>query len=160
MLDMLRHDDALECEAGVVRLFGAGDIATQGMLGGWAGPEEGHNWNDGQEAALMLAISQPSRRLQLHLLGEPYVTRARPVQDLTVYGNGYRLGAQRMTARVDTAVTITLEPEWWFTRGHRVVMRLAFNLPMSVRPKDISDGPDGRELGFCFRSLCLRELAD
>ena len=39
-------------------------------------------------------------------------------------------------------------------------MRLSFYLPNSSRPKDIADGVDGRELGFCFRSLCLRAVPD
>ena len=51
-----------------------------------------------------------------------------------------------------------LEPEWWFTRGTRSVMRLLFYLPHSARPKDLNDGQDGREIGFCFRSICMRQL--
>ena len=54
---------------------------------------------------------------------------------------------------------VALEPEWWLERGSKAVMRLMLHLPHSVRPKDINDGQDGRELAFCCRSLCLRPIA-
>jgi hypothetical protein len=128
------------------------------MVSGWSAPEEGHNWNDGLEAAYCIAIRPPLGRFGLVLMGEPYVTRARPVQELTMFANGWRVAAWRMTARIETVLSVPLEPEWWFQRGSRSVMRLLFHLPHSVRPQDINDGPDGRELGFCFRSICLRHL--
>lgn len=157
MLDMVRRDNALDCELGVVRLFGGADLGTQGMISGWAGPEAGHTWNDGVEAVLALSLRPPVGRTVLLIGGEPYVNRVRPMQELTVFGNGYRIGLWRMTARVETTLAILLEPEWWFVRGQRAAMRLSFCLPNSSRPKDLADGIDGRELGFCFRSLCLRE---
>jgi hypothetical protein len=160
VLDMVRRDNALDCELGVVRLFGAADLGTQGMLSGWSGPEDGHTWNDGVEATYLLAMRPPVGRTVLLVGGEPYVSRARPVQELTVFGNGYRIQMWRMTARVETTLVIPLEPEWWFQRGQRAIMRLSFYLPNSSRPKDIADGVDGRELGFCFRSLCLRAVPD
>jgi hypothetical protein len=158
VLDVLRSESALDCEPGVARLFGLADIATQGLLTGWAGPEEGHNWNDGLEAEMTLSLRHPGRRMQLCLIGEPYVTRAHPRQDMTVHGNGFRVGFVRLTSRAEVALRFALEPEWWFLRGGRAVLRLAFALPHSIAPKDLSDGPDGRTLGFCFRSLCLRDL--
>ena len=159
MLDMSRRESFLECEPGVIRLFGAADIGTAGMLMGWSQPEDGHNWNDGVEAVYALTVRPPVTRLSLALMGEPYVTRARPVQDITLYGNGLRLGHWRLTARVETALMVALEPEWWLARGSKALMRLALHLPGSVRPADINDGPDGRELAFCCRSLCLRPIA-
>jgi hypothetical protein len=157
-LDTLQRDTALDCEPGVIRLFGAADIGNRGMVSGWSSPEEGHTWNDGIEAIYCISVRPPLARFGLIVTGEPYVTRARPAQELTLFGNGWRIAAWRMTARIDTALTVTLEPEWWFTRGSRSVMRLLFYLPNSARPKDLNDGQDGREIGFCFRSICLRQI--
>jgi hypothetical protein len=158
VLDFVHRDTYLDCEPGVMRLFGDADIGGAGLIHGWSHPEEGHNWNDGMEAAYAIEVPPPPVRLLLVLMGEPYVTRARPVQELTLFGNGYRLAFWRMTARVETVLAVPLEPEWWLRRGARMRMRLLFHLPGSVRPKDLNDGQDGRELGFCFRSLCLRPL--
>lgn len=158
MLDFVHRDTALECEPGVTRLFGEADIGSQGMVDGWAMPEEGHNWNDGLEAVYAIAVRPPVPRLQLVLSGEPYVTRARPIQELTLFGNGFRLAFWRMTARVETLLDVALEPEWWHIRGQVARMRLLLHLPLSVRPKEINDGQDGRELGFCCRSICLRPV--
>jgi hypothetical protein len=158
MLDVIQRDAILDCEPGVIRLFGDADIGNQGMICGWSGPEEGHNWNDGLEAAYCISVRPPLGRYALILMGEPYITRARPIQEMTLFANGWRVAAWRMTARIETVLSVPLEPEWWFTRGNRFVMKLLFHLPHSVRPKDINDGQDGREIGFCFRSLCLRQL--
>jgi hypothetical protein len=159
MLDMTKRDSILDCEPGVIRLFGAADIGTKGLLSGWSGPEEGHTWNAGVEAAYALAVKPPVTRLLLTLMGEPYITRARPVQEMTLFGNGYRLGFWRMSARVETVLQVVLEPEWWLERGSRATMRLLLHMPHCVRPKDINDGQDGRELAFCARSLSLRPIA-
>lgn len=155
-----RRRGALDCELGVVRLFGTADIGTGGQVAGWADPEDGHLWNDGREATLLLAVRAPVSRLLLLLGGEPYVTRARPAQEVTLFGNGLRIGYWRLTQRAETTLAVPLEPEWWLRRGARALMRLSLHLPHSTRPRDVADGPDGRELGFCFRSICLQPLPD
>ncbi len=155
-----RGGSALECEPGVVRLFELADIGPFGQLAGWGEPEDGHVWNDGQEATLLIAVPAPAPRLLLMLGGEPYVSRVRPAQEVTLFGNGLRIGYWRLMQRAETTLAVPLEPEWWLRRGARALMRLGLHLPNSARPTDIADGPDGRELGFCFRSICLRPLAD
>ena len=155
-----RGGAALDCEPAVVRLFGIADIGTQGQLSGWGQPEDGHVWNDGQEATLLIAVPAPPPRLLLLLGGEPYVSRLRPAQEVTLFGNGLRIGFWRLTQRAPVTLSAPLEPEWWLRRGARAVMRLGLHLPNSARPLDIADGPDGRELGFCLRTICLRPLAD
>ena len=148
------------CEPGVVRLFGTADIGARGQIAGWGEPEDGHVWNDGHEATLLIAVPVPAPRLLLLIGGEPYISRIRPAQEVTLFANGLRIGFWRLSQRADTTLSVTLEPEWWLRRGGRAVMRFGLHLPNSVRPKDIADGPDGRELGFCFRSICLQPLAD
>ncbi len=158
VLDMVQRDTALDCEVGVIRLFGAADIGIRGMVAGWSMPEEGHVWNDGLEAVYLLCVRPPLARFRLSVMGEPYVTRARPYQELTLFGNGFRFASWRMTARIETVLNVDVESEWWFNRGTRAILKLLFHLPNSARPKDLNDGQDGRELGFCFRSICLRQL--
>jgi hypothetical protein len=158
MLDIVQLQGALECEAGVIRLFGAADIGMRGLLSGWSDPEEGHSWNDGPETVLAISVRPPLERFSLVVTGEPYVTRGRPLQDVTLYGNGHRLDFWRLANRSETPLTVILEPEWWFVRNRLANMTLRFHLPSSARPKELNDGQDGREIGFCFRSICLRLL--
>lgn len=158
MLDTIQRDGALECEPGVIRLFGAADIRSRGMVSGWSQPEDGHTWNDGLEAVYAIKVLPPVARFGLIVMGEPYVSRVRPIQELTLYGNGYRVAFWRLNGRTETALTSVLEREWWFEREGYATMRLMFHLPNSARPKDLNDGQDGREIGFCFRSICLRPL--
>ncbi len=158
VLDMVREHLPLHCEPGVVRLFGVADIGMAGLQAGWSQPEDGHTWNDGAEAALKLTTLARPGTMLLVLTGEPYVSRARPMQEMTLFGNGFRLAGWRMTQRIEITRQIRLEPEWWLDRGGHAVMNLVICLPNSARPKDLADGPDGRELGFCFRTLCLRPL--
>lgn len=140
----------------MVRSFGIADIGVRGQVSGWGEPEDGHVWNDGPEATLLIAVPAPPARLLLLLGGEPYVSRLRPAQEITLFGNGLRIGYWRLAQRVETTLSAALEPEWWLRRGTHAVMRLGLHLPHSARPRDIADGADGRELGFCFRSICLR----
>jgi len=158
MLDTMHRDTALDFEPGVIRLFGEADIGQRGMISGWSQPEAGHAWNDGQEAVYQIAVRPPIGRFDLTILGEPYISRARPFQEMTLFGNGYRIASWRMRARTETRLNVTLEPEWWFTRNRRHVMKLLFHMPTSARPNDLNDGQDGRELCFCFRSIYLRRL--
>jgi len=150
----------LLCEPGVVRLFGAVDIGRQGQVEGWAEPEEGHVWNDGAAASLLLAVPAPPPRLLLMLGGEPYVTRVRPAQEVTLFGNGLRLRHWRLTQRASVPLEVEIEPEWWLRRGRRALMRLDFHMPHCLRPRDAADGPDGRELALCLRTISLTPLPD
>lgn len=150
----------LECEPGVVRLFGAADIGTRGQIDGWAEPEDGHVWNNGLEATLLIGVPARSPRLLLSIAGEPYVTRIRPAQEVTLFGNGLRIGFWRLSQRREVTLSVPLEPEWWLRRGRLALMQLGFHLPLSMRPRDAADGPDEREIGLCLRSICLRPLPD
>jgi hypothetical protein len=62
-----------------------------------------------------------------------------------------------MSAGMDHRLSFTLQPHWWMRNGRRWTMNLLFHLPHSVRPCDIDLSDDRRELGFAFRSICLRE---
>lgn len=150
-------DAALECEPGVMRLFGLTDIGTQGLNSGYAYPEYGHNWNEGVDATLMLAVRGEIGATTLTIEGEPFVTRSQTLQEVTVYVNGHRAAFWRLSRRTDHSLRIPIEPEWWFPRNGWSALKVVFHLPYSVRPVDIGEGEDGREMGFCFRSLLLEQ---
>jgi hypothetical protein len=148
----------LECDPGVIRLFGLTDIKSRGCRRGFADPEYGHNWNHGFDPTLVLSVEGEIGAATLVIGGEPFVTRSQPVQDLTVYVNGYRAGFWRLVDNTNYSLRIEIEPEWWFLRDARAILKVVFHLPNSVRPGDIGEGEDGRELGFCFRTLLLEPL--
>src|SRR5450756_229677 len=95
--------DLLECQPGVIRLFGIADIGQRGLSGGWAFPEEGHTWNEGYDAALAISMPVPPLGCTLRIEGEPYVSRQQPVQDITIYANGHRGGFWRLSDRGEFA---------------------------------------------------------
>ncbi len=147
----------LECRLGTVRLFSTADLRTLGMGLGWADPEEGHTWNDGIDTEYSIAIASPPAVLTLEIIGTPFIVAARPRQELSVFGNGQLAGTHVMSAGMDHRLSFTLQPHWWMRNGRRWTMNLLFHLPHSVRPCDIDLSDDRRELGFAFRSICLRE---
>ncbi len=148
---------ALECEPGVMRLFGLADIRTQGLASGYAYPEYGHNWNEGVDPTLVLGAKGDIGAAALIVEGEPFVTRSQPSQEMTVYLNGHRAAFWRLSRRAEYSLRINIEQEWWFPRNGWSVLKVVFHLPNSVRPVDIGEGEDGREMGFCFRSLLLEQ---
>ena len=148
---------ALECEPGVMRLFGLSDIGTRGLISGYAHPEYGHNWNEGIDPTLVLAVEGKISAAMLTIEGEPFVSRLQPLQELTVYVNGHRAAFWRLSRRTDHSLRFAVEPEWWLPRNGWSVLKLVFHLPNSVRPVDVGEGEDGREMGFCFRSLLLEQ---
>jgi len=154
-----KASNLLECQTGVIRLFGIADIGQRGLLSGWAFPEEGHTWNEGYDAALSISVSAAPAPCMLLIEGEPYVSRQQPVQDITIYANGHRGGFWRMSERTEFALLMPIEPEWWFARGNIWTLKLVFHLPNSIRPVDIGDGEDGREIGFCFRTFQISKAA-
>jgi hypothetical protein len=142
-------------DIGLVRCFGSGDIAGAGLGRGWAAPEESHCWNDGPDALLTLATARAERLAALVIEGAPLIVPARRRQDLTLYGNGLRLGFWRFSEPRTAQLEVLIEPWHWRRRGEFHVLALAFHLPDSLRLSSIEPNGDDRELGFCFRTLAL-----
>ena len=147
----------LRIEPGVIRLFSKGDIGARGLLSGWAAPEEGHTWNDGIETAVLLEAEVPEGPVTIVIEGTPYLYGQVSHQDVTLFANGYRVGFWRLTERRQIALTARIEPEQWFMRNGKASLRLVFNIPESIRPKELGDGADGRELGFAFCTIHIAE---
>lgn len=156
----LTPSPALRIEYGIIRLFGKGDISSRGLVSGWAAPEEGHTWNDGLDATVMIEASVPTVPVTVAAEGVPYLFSDTDRQEITLYANGYRVGFWRLTERRQATLTARVEPEQWFSRRGLGYLSLTWHMPGSLRPSDLGDGADGRILGFAFRTFCLAEIRD
>lgn len=156
----LRRLSMLWLQPGETRHFGTEDIGHAGLVGGWAGAEPGHAWNDGFDATLRIATDRADQPMLLMLAAEPYVTRQNPNQDVTVYANGARAGFWRLTIREVAQMPIWIDPSWWTTQGSHAELRLVVFLPQSVSPRELGDGEDMRLLGLSFRSLTLVPVSE
>ena len=94
--------------------------------------------------------------LMLAVEGEPYVSRTAPVQSITLFANGRRVSAWWLRARAPTVLRAAIDPDLFLVRRSRALLNLTFGLPNAVAPYDAGDGPDERQLAFCFRTICLR----
>lgn len=152
---------SLRVDPGIIRLFGKADIANRGLISGWAAPEEGHTWNDGLEAVQSLeAVQPPAGAVTLTVEGVPYVFGEARRQDITLYANGYRVGFWRMPERRVATLVARIEPEQWVVRRGLAYLNLTWHLPDSMRPADLGDGADGRNIGFAFRTLLIADAKD
>jgi hypothetical protein len=143
----------LSCTADVTRVFGWADINESGLVRGWASPEDSHTWNNGTDAELDLAIGQVNGPMTMTITGHPFVKPQHPLQSITVYANGYRLGFWRLKTEEVAYLTIVVQPEHWLRRRGHFVMNLVFSMLESVVPSEIGVGTDMREIGFCFNSI-------
>ena len=151
----------LQVELAKPRMFGKADIGEQGLVRGWAVPEDGHTWNDGLEAVLSLeAPHQPLNAVTLAVDGIPYVFGEAQRQELTLYANGSYVGFWRFTQRQLVVIEARIESEQWVIRRGLAYLTLTWLMPGSSRPKEIGDGSDNRMLGFAFRSLCITNQKD
>jgi hypothetical protein len=145
----------LSLQPAVARAFGVEDIADAGLLAGWASSEPGHAWNDGVDATLLVATRHRPGPCDLVIEAEPYITRQNPVQEITLFANGARVGFWRLSQRQVVRMTAWIDPQWWRETHDRAALRLVFHMPQSVCPTEIGDGCDLRQLGFSFRSIVL-----
>jgi hypothetical protein len=150
---MASSGTTMKCELNTPYRVGTEGIGGRGMVAGWASPETGHNWNEGFEAVLLLSTSGMTGPTMLVVEGTPYITDVQPAQDLTVYVNGHYAGFFRLTQSDDSELRVNIEPECWFHRNDAAVLKVVSHLPNSIRPIDVGDGRDRRQLGFSFHSL-------
>jgi hypothetical protein len=152
----LSPDKFLALEIGVPRRFGLADIGPEQLRGGWSPPEAAHNWNDGYEAELTLAISAlPDAVCTLSIEGRPHLAGSIARQDVTLFFNGRRLAFWRLDRLDGYTLRADIEPEYFLRRHGGGFGKCAFHLPDSVRPCDVSAVADARRLGFCFQTLTL-----
>jgi hypothetical protein len=146
-------------DAGVSRVFGNGDIANEGMLSGWAVPEDTHNWNDGVEATFRLAVKASGGAFELLVEGAPLIDKKYPKQEITLYVNGFRVGYWNLDDRKPQILTSFLEPEQIFWRGELGYAKCVWHMPNAVRLSEVQDSTDSRQLAFCFHSITMRAVS-
>jgi hypothetical protein len=151
------RDNMLAYEAGVIRFFGKNDIGTNGLLKGWAKPEDMHAWNDGQVAELLLSNETAGDVSLIVIEGQAYVNSQAPFQDITMFANGLFVGFWRLREgdsgkhRIEAEVGADLGVSYAGTG----ILRLTFLMPLSIRPSELGVGDDHRQLAFCFHSLMV-----
>ncbi len=146
----------LDYNIGVTRLFGSADIAQGGLISGWSAQEPGHNWNDGDDACLLLwSQDLPLLPCMLVVEGSPFLAEGVGRQRVTFYANGRRLGFWELTESRRHVLEASLEPEYWLHRDGGGLLNLVWHFPDAVKPIDLGQGEDHRKLGFCFRSLTI-----
>jgi hypothetical protein len=143
-------------DVGVSRVFGNGDIAGEGMISGWAFPEETHNWNDGVEATFRLAVKATGGAFELVVEGAPLIDKKYPKQEITLYVNGFRVGYWNLYDSRPQTLTASIEPEQIFWRGKLGYVKCVWHMPDSVRLSEVQDSTDTRQLAFCFHSILMR----
>jgi hypothetical protein len=100
----------------------------------------------------------PGRACTIIVRGAPYCPRAASQQDVTLFGNGFRLGFWRLLATSSDTLSAVIEPEQWVRRGDSARLSCLWFLPNSARPVDLGEVDDQRQLGFCFRSVQIAEI--
>jgi hypothetical protein len=137
--------------------FGAGGNSEQFPGFGWASPEAGHTWTDGPESGLLLPAPSLAGSYVVTLLVRPFLFGdAVTGQRLTVLANGSEVGdfLVREQSSVECVVPLSLirkRPDW---------LAFTFRHPDAVRPADISDIPDRRQLALSFEAIRLRCRAE
>lgn len=146
----------LVADLGLTFFFGRGGMTEKNLLDGWALPEENHNWNDGFEASLAVALpALPDTTCILQTEVRPHLGAGVTRQDVTLYFNGYRLGFWRLDSLEAGRLEAEIEPEYWLKRSGGVFGKCTWHLPDSIRPREIANTQDDRLLGLCFRSITI-----
>jgi hypothetical protein len=96
----------------------------------------------------------------LTIEGSPYLAAGYPRQTMTLYVNGLRIAYWSLAENRPYTLAATIEPEQWLQRDDGCQLNVVWHLPESVKPIDIGDAQDHRQLGFCFRSLAVEPMAD
>jgi hypothetical protein len=158
---MLQISDAstIDISWGISRLFGTCDIGHSGIGRGWSEPEPSHIWNDGPDATLTLLLPGGPCHARLSVDGLPFIRPGQPVQDMTLYVNGFRLGFWRLVSSTVSTVSAAIAPEHMFVRREGCFLECTFHIPTCCRPMDLGEGSDRRQLGFCFQTLVVTNTA-
>lgn len=131
---------------------GGGDSA---ILGGWSTPEDSGRWSDGPEATLLL--SRPAARFGIILelaLFPALVPPLRSTQVVRIRCNTHNLG----TLTVDRAGIYAIFVPPSVLDEERLLMR--FSYPNTVRPADVSNSFDKRELAIKLQQIRIRVLRE
>jgi hypothetical protein len=108
---------------------------------------------------MTIEMETPATTCTITVEGQPFITPRQPMQEITLYANGARLGFWRFRQAGACTMEAVIEPEYFHVRGDIARLNLVWHIPSSVRPADIGTSADGRELGFVFRSLTIAPVS-
>jgi len=134
--------------------FGDGGNEEAALSFGWAGPETGYRWTEG--ASCELWLEHPGQRNAVVTI-EAWpllISPAVEVQRAEVSAQDARLATLAFTVPARKSVyipTASLRP------GR--ILRLHFALPDAVRPCDVSDAEDDRQLGLGFIRVAVHTVS-
>ncbi len=146
-------------EFGVTRFFGSIDVGRSGLWLGWAEPEDAHNWSEGCQSVLAVAISDPGEGCTIEFAGEPYFNERCQRQDVILHVNGFHVGHWRLSDPASVVLSARIEKEQMFLRNGLMMLRCAWSFPDSISPAALGLSADSRELAFCFRSITFEKIA-
>ncbi len=78
---------------------------------------------------------------------------------MTLYVNGFRVAFWRIYDMDKKILQAEIEPEYWLSRHGGAYAKCVWHLPNSVRPSDLTDADDQRQIGFCFRHYVANTTA-
>jgi hypothetical protein len=135
-------------------VFGDGGNEEAALGFGWAGPETGYRWTEGNSCELWL--DHPGKRnVVVTIEAWPLVfPPALDVQRAEVTAHDARLATLRFTVPARLAVYI---PSTSLRPGR--ILRLRCTLPDAVRPCDIAASEDDRQLGLGFIRVAVHAVS-
>jgi hypothetical protein len=122
---------------------------------GWAEPEEAHTWAVGQESRLVVPQPNVPGTYALTLEVRPHRWPDAPGQRLAVAVNDCEVGhfLVREAGELECLVA-------WSALMQRDPVSLVFRHPDAVRPREVGESADDRELALLFERLQLFRLCD
>jgi hypothetical protein len=137
--------------------FGEGGNSNEFPLYGWCQPEPRHAWTEGTESGLMVPRPGVPGSFLVTLEIRPFLFGDRvTAQRLTVLANGGEVGD--FTLKEPSTIECIIPPSQIRKRPEWV--SLTFRHPDAVRPADIADTPDRRQIALAFEVMRLRYQAE
>jgi hypothetical protein len=146
----------LVLEPGVKRSFGLRDVGADGLVSGWATPEDDHIWNDGPTADLAIGTRSAQSNYRLDVEARPFLAPGCASQDVTLFANGLFVGYWQLREAKHYVLSANVDKGLFLRTSGLGVMKLTWLVPKSCRPSDLRLGNDHREIGLCFQSITLR----
>lgn len=140
---------------GSVIEFGTAGNESIYLRSGWAEPENGFRWTEGETADLAFAFDRPPGDLVLTFQAHPLLGGGVEVQEISATWNGTLVGvwSVRETGSYNTLVLAHVSES-----SPSALLR--FHLPQSFTPVSKSLSRDPRRLGLAFSKLVLRPTAE
>lgn len=136
-----------------VIVFSRGGLGISAMIGGWSVPEDNGRWSDGPESTLLLSRPEARFGIVLEMSLSPALSPPlRSVQIVGIRCNTHRVA----TLSIDRAGVYGVFVPPSAMDEERLLIQFSF--PTTVRPADVSNSFDKRELGIKLQQIRIRVL--